>query len=267
MSLSRRAALGAGIAASAYLVAAKPAAAQSLSLNLPSTSLAGSAKALIDAQLPPFLRNHSVRGFLLGRAIAERQGLRPGADYDEETMFLICALHDIGLADIANGDQRFEIDGADYAARFLEDNGVTDARVDTIWDTVAAHLSGFTDSPVWRRRRPPETWIAVDGIGVDVGGAPTDLPPGFADLVHAAYPRLGGSPRARRGGRNPSPGESAQGPARQPGRFDPAAAPPGTAIADLGRDPRVERLARLIAPIRAATTSVRAARRFRSWPP
>ncbi|MGV9971054.1 HD domain-containing protein [Nocardia beijingensis] len=193
MSLSRRAALGAGIAASAYLVAAKPAAAQILSLNLPSTSLAGSAKALIDAQLPPFLRNHSVRGFLFGRAIAERQGLRPGADYDEETMFLICALHDIGLADIANGDQRFEIDGADYAARFLEDNGVTDARVDAIWDTVAAHLSGFADSPVWRRRRPPETWIAVDGIGVDVGGAPTDLPPGFADLVHAAYPRLGGS--------------------------------------------------------------------------
>lgn len=119
--------------------------------------------------------------------------MRPGADYDEETMYLICALHDIGLADIAGGGQRFEFDGADFAARFLEDNGVTDERVDTIWDAIAAHTSGATDSPVYRRRRPPETWIAVDGIGIDVGGTPTDLPPGYADLVHAAYPRLGGS--------------------------------------------------------------------------
>ncbi|MGK8558663.1 HD domain-containing protein [Nocardia gipuzkoensis] len=193
MSISRRAAMGAGIAASAFAVAAKTAPAQSLSLSFPTTALAGKVGELITTQLSPLLRNHSVRAFLFGRALAEQQGIRPGADYDEETMYLICALHDIGLADIANGDQRFEIDGADYAARFLEDNGVTDARVDTIWDAIAAHTAGFTDSPVWRRRRPPETWIAVEGIGLDIGGAPTDLPPGFADLVHSAYPRLGGS--------------------------------------------------------------------------
>ncbi|MGK8524372.1 HD domain-containing protein [Nocardia asteroides] len=228
MPMSRRAALGAGIAASAYVVAAKPAVAQTFSISLPSTALAGRASELIATHLPPFLRNHSVRGFLFGRAVAERQGLRPGADYDEETMYLICALHDIGLSDLANGDQKFEIDGADYAARFLEDNGVTDARTDTIWDTIAAHLSGFTDSPVWRRRRPPETWIAVDGIGVDVGGSPADLPPGFADLVHAAYPRLGGS-RAL--------GEAVETQALA----DPRKAPPGS-LADVilrGRHPEL----------------------------
>ncbi|WP_063020833.1 HD domain-containing protein [Nocardia niwae] len=193
MSLSRRAALSAGIAASVIAAAPKIAEAQAFSLHHPRTSLAGKVDELITAELSPMLRNHSARGFLFGRAVAERQGLRPGADYDEETMYLICALHDIGLADGATGDQKFEVDGADRAARFLEDNGVTDARVDTIWDAVAAHTSGFTDSPVWRRRRPPETWIAVDGIGVDVGGAQADLPPGFAELVHTAYPRLGGS--------------------------------------------------------------------------
>ncbi|WP_067466610.1 HD domain-containing protein [Nocardia amamiensis] len=181
------------LAASESTGATRPVTAQSLSLDTPSTELVSKVDELIAAQLAPFLRNHSVRGFLFGRAIAERQGLRPGADYDEETLYLICALHDIGLADIADGDQKFEVDGADYAARFLEDNGVTDVRVDTIWDAIAAHTAGFTDSPVWRRRRPPETWIAVEGIGLDVGGAPTDLPPGFADLVHAAYPRLGGT--------------------------------------------------------------------------
>ncbi|MEU7141888.1 HD domain-containing protein [Nocardia sp. NPDC046473] len=163
------------------------------SLALPSTSLADNASALIDRVLTPALRNHSVRGFLFGRAIADRHGLRPGADYDEEVMYLICALHDLGLAENASGERRFEIDGADAAARFIEDNGVTDARVDTIWDAIAAHTTGFTDSPIYRRRRPPETWLAVEGIGIDVMGGPVDLPPGYADQVHAIYPRLGGS--------------------------------------------------------------------------
>ncbi|WP_225727306.1 MULTISPECIES: hypothetical protein [unclassified Nocardia] len=134
-----------------------------------------------------------MRGFLFGRAAAGQQGRLPGRDYDEELMFLICALHDVGLSEQANGDQRFEIDGADFAAKFLEDNGITDSRVDIVWDSIAAHTSGFTDSPVYRRRRPPESWIAVAGIGIDIGGSPADLPAGYADLVHAAYPRLGGS--------------------------------------------------------------------------
>ncbi|MFC9438671.1 HD domain-containing protein [Nocardia sp. NPDC057030] len=162
-------------------------------LTLPSTSLADKASALIDGALPPAVRNHSVRGFLFGRVAADRQGLRPGADYDEELMYLISALHDLGLAEKAGGAQRFEIDGADDAARFLEANGVTDARVDIIWDAIAAHTTGFTDSPVYRRRRPAEMWIAVEGIRIDVAGGPADLPPGYPDQVHAAYPRHGGS--------------------------------------------------------------------------
>ncbi|MEV6391869.1 hypothetical protein [Nocardia xishanensis] len=58
---------------------------------------------------------------------------------------------------------------------------------------LVAHTSGFSDSPVYRRGRRPEIWIAVHGIGIDIGGGPADLPPGYADLVHARYPRLSGS--------------------------------------------------------------------------
>ncbi|WP_328409791.1 hypothetical protein [Nocardia sp. NBC_00403] len=31
----------------------------------------------------------------------------------------------------------------------------------------------------------------MEGIGLDVGGSPADLPPGYADRVRAAHPRLG----------------------------------------------------------------------------
>ncbi|MBF6210269.1 phosphohydrolase [Nocardia puris] len=106
---------------------------------------------------------------------------------------MICALHDIGLGAIANGANRFELDGADHAAEFLERHGIIDERVDLVWDAIAAHTTGLFESPVYRRRRPAAAWIAVEGIGIDVGGAPGDLPPGYADLVHARYPRLGGS--------------------------------------------------------------------------
>lgn len=194
MSVTRRAVLGAGLAAGGLIAATGLAVAQNDgALALPSTPLANKASGLIDRELPPHLRNHSLRGYLFGRAVAAQQGLRPGADYDDEMMYLICALHDIGLADAANGQQRFEIDGADYAARFLEDNGATDTLIDVVWDAVAAHTSGFSDSPVFRRRRPSAIWIAVHGIGVDVAAGPHDIPPEYADRVHAAYPRLGGS--------------------------------------------------------------------------
>ncbi|MCM6772030.1 HD domain-containing protein [Nocardia sp. CDC159] len=193
MNASRRTVLGAGLAATASVLATGPAQAGNPALALPPTPLAERARRLADDTLEPHLRNHSVRGFLFGRAAAAAQGALPGRDYDEELMFLISILHDIGLSEPANGDQRFEIDGADFAARFLEDNGVTDARVDIVWDAIAAHTMGFIDSPVYRRRRAPEIWISVAGIGIDIFGGPADLPPGVADLVHAAYPRLGGT--------------------------------------------------------------------------
>ncbi|MBF6413761.1 HD domain-containing protein [Nocardia cyriacigeorgica] len=194
MEISRRTALGAAASAGAAIALSRAtSAAQPPALALPSTPIATAAQQLIDTALTAPVRNHSIRGFLFGRALAEGHGLRPGADYDEELMYLICALHDIGLGDIANGHQRFEVDGADYAAEFLERNGLTDGRVDMVWDAIAAHTSGFSDSPVYRRRRPAAIWIAVDGIGIDIGGGPDDLPPGYADQVHAVYPRLGGT--------------------------------------------------------------------------
>ncbi|NKY32318.1 HD domain-containing protein [Nocardia speluncae] len=163
-----------------------------MSLDLPATPLALAAHTVIDTELTPALRNHSVRSFLFARAAAADHGMRAGTDYDEEIVYLICALHDIGLAEVANGDQRFEVDGADYAAEFLESQGVTDERVDIIWDAIAAHTTGLSGSPVYRRRRPAAIWVAVDGIAIDIGGSADMVPAGYADRVHADYPRLGG---------------------------------------------------------------------------
>ncbi|GAB3450615.1 HD domain-containing protein [Actinophytocola sediminis] len=159
-------------------------------LSLPTTELAQRAHALVTEAQQPFLRNHSVRGFLFARAAATHE------DYDAELVFLICVLHDMGLTEQGNTDQRFEVAGADLAARFLEEHGVTDRRVDTVWEAIALHTSPqLHESPVFQRRRPIEIGIAQTGIGIDIGGPddPDQLPGGFAERVHTHYPRLGGS--------------------------------------------------------------------------
>ncbi|GAA3158694.1 hypothetical protein GCM10010486_25790 [Nonomuraea roseoviolacea subsp. carminata] len=198
-SPNRRTVLGAGLAGAAALAVGAPeagAAAESRpdDLSFPATRLARAARRLVTEAQQPFLRNHSLRGFLFARAVAEKAGRRPGRDYDAEVMFLICVLHDMGLTERADTGQRFEVDGADFAARFLERHGITDARVDTVWDGIALHTSyGINASPVFLRRRPPEIAIAHTGIGIDLTGGPSDLPKGYAERVNAAYPRHGGA--------------------------------------------------------------------------
>jgi hypothetical protein len=195
-SPSRRTMLGAGVAAVAGLAVGTPSAgaddstARYADLSFPATRVARAAHRLVTDAQEPYLRNHSLRSFLFSRAAAARSGRRPGQDYDAEVMFLICVLHDMGLTEHADTGQRFEIDGADLAARFLEDHGITDSRVDTVWDGIALHTSaGFHESPVFARRRPPEIAIAQNGIGLDLTGGPDQLPAGYADRVHAVYPR------------------------------------------------------------------------------
>ncbi|MEU8199748.1 HD domain-containing protein [Streptosporangium sp. NPDC049046] len=195
-SPDRRTVLGAGLAGAAALAIGTPAAAESghADLSFPATRVAKAARQLVTDAQQPYLRNHSLRSFLFGRAAAARAGRLPGRDYDAEVMFLICVLHDMGLTTHADTGRRFEVDGADFAARFLEQHGITDARVDTVWDGIALHTSkGLHDSPVFARRRPPEIAIAQNGIGIDLLRGPGDLPAGYADRVHAVYPRHGGA--------------------------------------------------------------------------
>jgi hypothetical protein len=197
--VTRRTVLGGavtGVVAAGLAAGAGTAAASPPGLSFPTTRLARRANALVTETQQLFLRNHSLRSFLFARAAAERLGRQPDEDYDTELMFLICVLHDMGLTDEGNTDQRFEVAGADLAARFLEANGVTDRRVDTVWDAIALHTTQHLHgSPVFQRRRPAEIGIAQTGIGIDVTGPdnPDQLPPGFADRVHTHYPRLGGS--------------------------------------------------------------------------
>jgi hypothetical protein len=154
-------------------------------MDLPDSDIASAAKQFVFDVSPAFVANHSVRSYLFARELAAARGLRPDVDYDDELVFLSCVLHDLGVTDHANGDQRFEVDGADAAARFLSERGVPEDRVTTVWQAIALHTSvGIA------HRFGAVHAITHMGIGTDIVGTDRDmLPPGFADRVHEAWPR------------------------------------------------------------------------------
>lgn len=155
-------------------------------LRLPDTRLTRDAYTHVARVTPDFVFHHSVRSYVFARAHAQGQGLNAGTDYDDELLFLGCVLHDIGVSEEGNGDQRFEVDGADTAAAFLRERGVEERRIAIVWDAIALHTSDGIAG-----RKGTEVALAQAGIGTDILGIRReDLPPGLADEVHALLPRM-----------------------------------------------------------------------------
>lgn len=129
------------------------------------------------------IANHSVRTFLHARVVARSEGLVAGVHFDEELLFLAAVLHDIGTTDEADGELRFEVDGADAAARFLAAEGRTPAEIDLVWEAIALHTS-----PQIAERRGPITKLTRLGVRGDFGLEIASDSERHA--IERAYPRL-----------------------------------------------------------------------------
>lgn len=155
------------------------------SWDLPDTDVCSAALKLVLDVSPAVIANHTVRSYLFGRELAAAKGLRGGVDYDDELVFLTCLLHDLGVTDYGDGDQRFEVDGADAAVRFLSENGVAEERARTVWEGIALHTSvGLA------HRFGAEQSVSFFGITVDIDGTEKALMSAdFVERVNAAWPR------------------------------------------------------------------------------
>ena len=153
--------------------------------NLPDSDICSAALRLVTGASPAFVTNHCIRSYLFGRELAAADGLRAGADYDDELVFLSCLLHDLGITDVGGGNQRFEVDGADAAAGFLRERGAGDETVQTVWQAIALHTSvGLA------HRFGTVHAVSQAGIVLDINGFDKQrLSTGFAERVHEAWPR------------------------------------------------------------------------------
>ncbi|WAL67928.1 HD domain-containing protein [Amycolatopsis cynarae] len=130
------------------------------------------------------LFNHVMRTYVFGSLLFDRRGVR----YDRELVFVAAVLHDLGLVEaFQTPSERFEVDGADAARRFLQEQRVPAERVELIWDAIALH----TSIGIATRKRPEIALISV-GSGLDfTGNDLKQIPADALEEVLTAFPRSG----------------------------------------------------------------------------
>ena len=146
----------------------------------PTTALADDVRELLQ-QCDPVITAHSERSHQFAAALATADQV----ELDEEVLYLGTVLHDVGLSPAADGDERFEVRGANLVRTLLLDHGMAVDRVANVWDVIAMHAS----TPL-ARHKSAETRYANRGIALDVRGAGAGaLPPEFVRAVLDRWPR------------------------------------------------------------------------------
>ncbi|MGW1810844.1 HD domain-containing protein [Streptomyces sp. NPDC002078] len=131
-------------------------------IEIPDSALVREATALVSTAADPVVFHHSRRVFLWGSI----RGRNRGMSYDPELLYVGALFHDLGLtADYARTDQRFELDGADAARRFLLEHRVPDRKARLVWEAIALHTK-----PEIPWRMAPEIALVTAGVEIDVLG-------------------------------------------------------------------------------------------------
>ena len=151
-------------------------------IEIPQTAAALEATRTIREVTSPLIFHHSRRVFLFAAIHAQARGLEP----DPELLYLASLFHDTGLSTpYSDEEQRFEIDGADHARKFLLEQGFSARSTEIVWTAIALHTT-----PRIPDRLGPEIAATARGVLTDVVGLGLeDLDPAQVDEVLAAHPR------------------------------------------------------------------------------
>jgi cyanamide hydratase family protein with HD domain len=87
-------------------------------------------------RLPAYVFAHSVRSYCWGAAIGRAEGLT----FDRAVLWSASLLHDLALATIPRNTMCFEVEGAEFARRFLERAGMATADADRAAIAIILHM-------------------------------------------------------------------------------------------------------------------------------
>lgn len=150
---------------------------------IPDSVLARDAMQFVREATPLWLMHHLMRTYVF----AELLGRKSGMKYDSELLYLGVIMHDLGLTWDYAGAQRFELDGADVAKKFLLHRDVPNRQVKRVWEAIAFHTSrGLYD------RMSAEVALVGSGVLADATGVRTErLSPIHVQEVLETWPRHG----------------------------------------------------------------------------
>lgn len=150
---------------------------------IPDSQICKQATQLVVEVSPTFLCNHCIRTFLFGDLLGKRDEIK----CDRELLYLSAVMHDLGLTERFDGEQRFEVDGADAARAFVLQHGLSEEKAEIVWDAIALHTSLGIAS-----RKQPEIALVHLGAGADVLGMRIpDISSETVEQIIETYPRLG----------------------------------------------------------------------------
>ena len=151
-------------------------------IRIPDSKMAKDATELLREVATELVYDHSRRVFIFGSLRGQEQGLQ----YDPELLYIGAMFHDLGLTDkYRRTDQRFEIDAADEARRFLGTYGITGEEADKVWSGIALHTT-----PEIPLHMAPEIALVTRGVELDVLGLGYDaITDEQRNAVVAAHPR------------------------------------------------------------------------------
>ncbi|MGZ3119679.1 HD domain-containing protein [Streptomyces sp. H62] len=151
-------------------------------VEVPETPAAAEATDFLRERTNPLIFHHSRRVFLFGSLHARGLGLRP----DPELLYISAMFHDAGLSlPFSDTQQRFELDGADHARKFLLDRGFSESAAEMAWRAIALH-----STPGVPGRMEPEVALTHYGVLTDAIGWGLDRLDGDQlDEIVAAHPR------------------------------------------------------------------------------
>lgn len=151
-------------------------------IDAPDSAMARDATALVRDVATDVVFHHSRRVFFF----ASLRGRDEGLDHDPELLYVGAMFHDLGLTETyRRTDQRFEVDAADEARRFLRQYGVPDRDAETVWAAIALHTT-----PEIPLHMAPEIALVTRGVELDVLGIGYDaITDEQREAVVAAHPR------------------------------------------------------------------------------
>jgi hypothetical protein len=130
--------------------------------------------------LPEYLLAHSVRSYCWGAAIAGEQDW----SFDRRVLWIAALWHDFGLTRIPRNTMCFEIEGAEFASRFLRRAGLSAPDVDRVAIAIILHMQ-----PGVTLADGVESVLLDRATGIDVRGDGYDRVAASRDGVVDAFPR------------------------------------------------------------------------------
>jgi HD superfamily phosphodiesterase len=110
----------------------------------------------------PSLFHHSCRVYYWAALAGKRRQLQ----FDAELLYAGTMFHDMGLTDeYSSADERFEVDSANAARKFLRSYGIAQRDIETVWTAIALHTT-----PGIPQHMHPVVALVTAGVEMDVLG-------------------------------------------------------------------------------------------------